>query len=465
MARDPSFFSEIVGDGAPMGVPSTPAVDRVPARLQDEEKQALRGGFAPAGLLFAMGTALAPVGKAAYQESRSTYDAMPFASAALADHAEMIKAERRTDVRTPLSSLTMVPSGALQRDPGRAPLPITEDAFRQLVERAGIPYGTGYLTRCPAHLRAENVNYWLARRGREEAAAANVVKKPPTPKEVVLRARKIRDEWQGYAVVSPEYTAVDSDVIARAVAAAVPEHARASVVYDGTRTRINVLFHAPADLDARVGSNYKAGIQVTSGDTGNACLEVKALLYQAVCVNLTTAARAQDVLSAIHRGNNLQQQLQDAIQVAMSKVEPFVKAWQEAETRSLIEGSVVGGDVEPAIVALVHNKLISNPGGIKDEELVRRIRSCYWMAPNATVAGVVNAVTRAAHTSSWGSPWAQDDLQDAAGQMIWNQLAVENAAMSALSTARSQGWKPGRFTLGDAERGVVDTQPVFAFNP
>ena len=451
--RDPSFFLEIVGDGAPMGVPSspsTPPVDRVPARLQDEEKQALRGGFAPAGLLFAMGTALVADGTRAYRESRTSFEDMPFASAALADHTERIRAERRTDVRTPLSSLTMVPSGALQRDPGRAPLPITEDAFRQLVERAGIPYGTGYLTRCPAHLRATNVNYWLTRR----AVSA---------KEVVLRARKIRDEWQGYAIVSPEYTAVDSDVIAKAVAEAIPEHARASVVYDGTRTRINVLFHAPGDMDARVGSNYKAGIQVTSGDTGNACLEVKALLYQAVCVNLTTAARAQDVLSAVHRGNNLQQQLQDAIQVAMSKVEPFVKAWQEAETRSLIEGSVVGGDVEPAIVALVRSRLIPNPGGIKDEELVRRIRSCYWMAPNATVAGVVNAVTRAAHTSSWGSPWAQDELQDAAGEMVWNQLAVENVAMSALSSARREGWKPGRFTLNDVERGVVDTQPVFAF--
>jgi len=450
--RDPSFFSEIVGDGAPMGVPSIPAVDRVPARLQDEEKQALRGGFAPAGLLFAMGTALVADGTRAYRESRTSFENMPFASAALADHTERIRAERRTDVQTPLSALTMVPSGAIQRDPGRAPLLITEDAFRQLVERSNIPYGTGYLTRCPAHLRATNVNYWLTRR----AVSA---------KEVVLRARKIRDEWQGYAIVSPEYTAVDSDVIAKAVAEAVPVLARASVVYDGTRTRINVLFHAPGDMDARVGSNYKAGIQVTSGDSGQTRLEVKALLYQAVCVNLTTAARVQDVLSSVHRGKDLALRLSEAIQTAMGKIEPFVKAWQEAETRSLIEGSVIGGDVEPALVALVHNHLIPNPGGINDEELIRRIRSCYWMAPSATVAGVVNAVTRAAHTSSWGSIWAQDELQDAAGQMIWDQLAVENVAMSALSSARREGWKPGRFTLNDAVAGRIDTQPVFAFNP
>lgn len=417
------------------------------AGLQAEEDEAVALGFPPQRPFFKMGTELIDVGKAKYRESRRSFDNMMFANEACEGLASTIIEEEREDIIVQLRRASMDEDGRLCVDGGKVPLELP--AFASLTEHIGIPKAA-YLTECPAELRAHNVNAWM-----EIQAARN------REKALVLRTRKgATGERTGFAVVSPGYAAVGADTAALLLAALMPPHAKGTVDYDGTRARITALFHAPAEMDARVGSNYKAGVQIHTGDTGATALTIRALMYQAMCINLTTAERAQ-VERMVHRGTieALENKLIAAIQRAQGKVMPFVNRWLEADKMETL-ASLRHGDVEPVIAAMVAKRLVPKQNGVSDEELVRRIRGCYWKAPQPTVAGISSAITRAAHESTWRSPWAQDELQDSAGDVVQNYVRIARLAPEAVEKAIEKGWEPKRFSLDQAHDGTLDKVQV-----
>lgn len=107
-------------------------------------------------------------------------------------------------------------------------------------------------------------------------------------RRVALRTRATDgDEREVFAVVGPRYTPHDIDQVAAQVSAAVPHDARADVLYDGYRARMNVLFHSDIRPDRCVaGEIFKAGILVTTADEGSGAIRISPEVWRNLCRNL-----------------------------------------------------------------------------------------------------------------------------------------------------------------------------------
>lgn len=456
-AREGSFFSELRGEDGP--VLATEAADgarsrkRAERRIAEQERDAALAGFPEVPLLFSAGTPLAESGKGAYRESRVRFERQPFFGQVCDSVMRKVESEHREDVNAPLACMFMKEDGSLMLADGRS-FQFEEPAFRDYTSVVGMHRAGAYLGKCPPWLRADNVNYWL-----DELAEGNA------DRTTVLRTRNGSSPRRVFACVSTGYRALDADNIASILKDVIPEDAKGEAVYDGFASRFTALFHAEAGFasECAVGDNYKAGVSVRSDDTGSGSLIVRALLYQAQCINLTTAVRGVDLVRQSHKGVNMEEVLRRGVSTALAKVGPFITKWNEASRNEIISANITGGDVEPAFVRLVAQKLIPNPGGVNEAELLRRLRASYWKAPSPTVRGISDAITRAAHENSWSSPWSLDTLQDAAGELVHQHIRIATVARGAINEAQAQGWAPTSWTLGDAASGAMNAAPIFSF--
>lgn len=433
------FLREVVG-----------AVDNVAADRQARlDGEAIKAGFAPPKPWFALGTTLAASGERNYQRSRKDWEKMASIPHAAKMLAQTVENENRRDIDCRASDVTMLDDGRLVVGPDY--LAVEQDAVQPLIQRLGIPYGAAYLSACDPELRAHNVNAWTAK---DEAA----------DKKIKLRTRNGAQPRSVFAAVGPQYAAADLDTIAEIAGRILPGEAKGEVTYDGRKGSLTALWHAPIDFPTTVGDYYKAGVRVKSGDTGQDSISVSAVLFRAVCRNLTTVSAEVELFRRVHRGNimqGLEEQMASAAAQALAKLGAFRDSWIGADL-AIIQGTCIGAiDLEPAIVRLVEREII--PAVVDPEELVRQIRSAFWKEPQPTVKGIADAVTRAAHEGSWRSPWVTEQLQDAGGSIIRGHETILRLADDAMQEARGGGWTPGRWSLEQIQNGILNHAPVFQF--
>ena len=427
--------------------------ERELAKMQEEEAWARRAGFPAADLRFAMGTELVDSGHHAYQESRKTFEELPFASDAMEAISTQIKSENRRDITLKMSDLGFDGEGnALIHG---EQIQIEEPAIDDLCQVIGIYRGGKFIATCPPDLRAEILNRWIF----------ELWTMPDLDKEIQLRTRNGSGPRRIFAAVTTSYAKADGNDVADLFAKVVPSGAKGEVMYDGRKLRLRALFHAPSDWPVAVGSNYKAGIELLTDDVGERSLRMRSLLWQAICVNLSTVERGVDIWRQVHRGSfDLNRLIEYGYGQAMSKLAPFVEAWGEAEIRTLVEAELRHGDVEPVFAKMVSDRMIPKMTGVTDQEMVRRLRRAYWEHPSPTSAGIISAVTQIAHREPWRSPWAQDDLQEAAGVMVNNSVFIQRMGDATIKSAEAKGWKPQSFSLDDIYSGAINQAPVFTLS-
>lgn len=436
--------------------PKQTAQERIEARelakQEKEEAWARRAGFQQERLLFPMGTQLLDAGKKKYQESRKSFDEMDYATDVVGQLIETVRAEKRSDIETDTDQISFDEGDVIVSG---QPYFIDEDALEDLCRMLGMVKASSYLATCPPDLRATNLERWCF----EEWANKGLTR------DLKLRTRIGQRGPEVYAFVTPGYTPADIDKVAMAMLGSIPAQAKGQVMYDGRKARIRTLFQAPGDWPVRVGSNYKAGVEVLANDVGEGSLYMRAVLWLAVCVNLTTVERGVDVLRQIHKGSfNLGELVEKGYDQALNKISPFVERWLEAEQRAIIDANLHHNDVEPVFAKMVSDRLIPKQIGVTDVEMLKRLRRAYWEHPSPTVQGILNAITQAAHRESWRSAWVQDDLQELAGSLAWQQERVEQLANGAITAAVGQGWKGSSYSRLDIESGAINSAPVFQFN-
>jgi hypothetical protein len=449
--------------------------DQIIVRDTQEEcakKTAL--GFPDVDYVYAPGHKLAASGEHALQLSRQSWEKSPLVCE-LAELAKAhIKAEEREDLIAPLAEIRMDDLGRISR--GKGKLSLERPAAAQLLT-ALLPDGSrgcGYLLGCPPGLRADNVNYWREEQARRavEAQASRPAGKARLAdfldKTVLLRTRKQRPgaARSVFAALGEHYPRVDADKLAAVVGEECNgKGARGAYTYDGLKSRLDAIWHLPeaAFSGMRVGKSYKAGVTVRGEDSGRGCVTVQAVVWDAVCVNLTTVEREIDVASLVHKGKaeDILAEVRKAIRQAEDRIHDFVDVWAEAERHAVVGESWHRGDIEPVFARLLEKDLIPTPVGMDQKSMLLRLRRAYWSRDVApTVKGIADAVTQIAHADAWKSPWATDDLQTAAGSLVWNHVQVVQVAEGALFSAKQQGWQPGRFTLNDP--AILQT-PAFQF--
>lgn len=395
-------------------------------RAERQVQWAVDNGFAPPPTWFDVGTRLIEVGKDNLRAQRSKVNALPDRDDGLRQIAGSVKDEHRTDFTRPLGELRMGEDGSLRTLAGikaeAKGLFFEPRAFSQLIDRARsngspVPNGAGtYLRDCPLDMRVSHVNRWLE----QIEGGANVQ----------IRTRNGAGPRRAFAIVSPSYAAFDADAIAFELLKALPSDAKIDALRDGYRSRITALWHTDTDADRfSVGEFTKAGIVVRSADDGSGALHVDAVLWRAICLNLTQVPATQRKLSrrhvgsrgasASHKARAVASDLRYAVKAALGTIGPFLSAWGEARAVTLAKN--------PEGMAKVFGKLAESRkvhvSGIKPREMTDRlINSWSREGFDYSKAGVVNAVTRTAHEYSWPSPWAIDDLQEAAGQLVYTKI-------------------------------------------
>lgn len=429
---------------------------------------ASKAGFAPQQTLYTRGTMVLDLGVENARRARQEYDEKPLVTEYCEELVSQVKSETRQDMTVYAKDVRMDQSGrVVLLDDAGAPgqrLLLPERAFGRLLYGLDIEGGSAYLAGCKPRLRAMNINEHAKDLGVREAASMDALRqqyqrelavwqrrpfgrrgtKPEAPdfKQICLRTRAsaVEGQRETFAVVSPKYTAFDVDQIAQAIQQATPGDARGTVAYDGYRMRAEVLFHTTVQPEHFVaGEFFRAGVIITSDDTGGGAIKVSACVWQNLCLNLLIIDQSEkETFRARHVGSveRLANDFRVGFRQALGKIEHFRRAWDYACEEQLAESVVaVNGEKLPTVRELL---IAGTINGIIQQELVpvrgrkeEAVKAVYaaWQKDDSGAgsthdglnrAAVVNAFTRAAHeTFAAQDPWIEDEIQAAAGQLLY----------------------------------------------
>ena len=368
------------------------------ARIAEQERAAAAAGFALPAPLFAAGTRVIQLGEDNFAAERQRIADLPAFDHAAHTMIGRITRERRHDITATAASLAMSrTSGRIITGTGEA-LTLTRDAFAQLATRAGFAAGTRYLVGLDKDRRGLNVSADLAAAG---------------DRPVVLRTRAAERGGgrEIFSVVSPAYAAVDADTVLQ-VAAPHLADTRGEITYDGAATVATAFWMPDHVVDLAAGDIFKAGVRVSTDDTGNGRITVQAVLFRNLCLNLIVIGEATvTTLAQVHRGDTsaILDRIGPAIVEARGLIGPFLESWGKARA------TFVDGDPRDVIAKLVHGRSPIAPANKGERDAAERAIVEAWHAePGLTWADVINACTRAAHESRELVPAYRAQLERAA---------------------------------------------------
>lgn len=415
------------------------------ARLEQDATAAEASGFTLEDPLYALGRKVIDVGVENAKSSRLEFEAKPLIGDVCADFQKKITAEGRKNTLTNVRDIRMTDQGLLARFKEGGGITrgtyMGESSFDSFCARTPMG-GSGYLKSCIPTLRAYNVNHWMEQLGVNELIShhewetADPKKrgKEPVPSTLMMRARSSESGRSIFAVVSKLYTAFDCNQVAEVVAGLVPEDARGSIVYDGQKTRIEALFHSDVVAsDYGVGEIFRAGVIVTTDDTGNGSIKVSSVIERNLCLNLIILQTAEQKIANIrHIGDYVSIKVKEAVAKATDTLKYFTEQWgyarqdvvrhdtalavkedlSQLSARELL-GGILWAQMKRELVPVV---------GRKPEALKAALRA-YDVEPNKTAvltrSDIVNVWTRYAHEDAAQlSPWIEDDIQAAAGEIL-----------------------------------------------
>ena len=270
-----------------------------------------------------------------------------------------------------------------------------------------------------------------------------------------------------FSVVSPGYAAFDVDRIAdalrlsldarsgeavnltidgRPVGADTLRNAKGTITYDGERARFEVLFHSDVRPTHYVaGEFFRAGVVVTTDDTGGGSIVVRSVVWQNLCLNLIIIDECSiPVARLVHAGDvrKLARKFRGAIAEGLGNISTFIKRWGYACEENLAEGAralAPEGTTIPARPAeqvagifrgLIESERFTAYPGRSTDKIVDALVACWekddsgatMLHGGVTRAAVANAITRFAHEvlpTLTDDPWMADEAQREAGALLW----------------------------------------------
>jgi len=413
------------------------------ARAEADQADAEAAGWSLKPPVYAIGSRVNSTGVANFRASRQDHDSKASVGEACGKLVDLIKAEDRKDLVVKVPTLKMLDDGRITR--GGGPLAVSERAITGVGTHI-TPGGASYLRACEPDLRAINFNRWAEKGWREDSrATAKAIEawqeggeRGPQPgpvmkeKEVTLRTRlnHASNKREAWSFVGPKYGAHDVDAIAEQVmrSEAIPADAKCDITYDGYRMRMDVLFHTDIQPEKAVaGEIFKAGIMLKTADDGSGSIQISAQVFRNLCLNLIIIDHAKELVTRRkHYGNGIIADVEAGIATAMGKVKVFADKWSEATLENVLE-KYGAHDVEAVMRGLVFNKVV-HVSGVKSDEMFERLMRAYQAEPGYGKTAIVNAVTRAAHSETWGSWSDVEDLERKGGELLFAK--VWNVAIS-----------------------------------
>lgn len=408
-------------------------------RIETVEAQLADAGIAfKTPTFFAHGTRMIQAGTDRYRQIREELDARQRAHL-LQDEIDLAYAgEKRQDIAVELPDVRMDDTtGRIYRvsaNGAGARLPVSTYALGQLVSRAGAPgLPGGYLAACPPALRAENANHWLARavEGEGKRAGNGLKATLRTKLETVGSNGNAATRRSVFACVGTRFsTEADYPHAVRAFLKAIPAHAKGQWIHDGRRWRFRASF--PSDVlpqDARVGDVFVASLWIEGVDDGSGSIKLGVDAERVACINCGTIATEDVAGSVRHVGRTVLDKIAGLTAKLNAKLAPFAGAWAKARAEQII-GTAADVTPEHVFGQLVEQGLV-DVSGVSDEELTARLVRAWQQEPGYSKADLWNAITRAAHTEAWRSPWQTAELEEQAGELLYQRVSIAPPAAQA----------------------------------
>lgn len=370
------------------------------------------------------GESLWDVGEKNRRALEGQIEALPDAADGLAALRERIRREDPQDYDMPVGRVRLgTGSGEVRMVGGQAAQAsgYTRTAFGQLAAAvkpadAGIGWASTLLALPPA-IRAQAFNW---------AADAKLTDRPAVVRtlvEPVSGRRVIR------ALVSDKHSQTTGDD--KAVADALQQMtadtflgglkgAKLRVTRDHDRTDLEILWPAMA-REIKTGDLVKIGVRVSNSETKRGSLVVAANVLRVLCYNFTTIESADEdaeEIRLIHVGD-MGKRIEAAMVKALKRVEPFVLRFADAYREAFPAGTPTRGELLAKAVRVL--------GVGKDTaELAAKVWDADGdMSAGDTLAGLVNALTRASQTLDMAEGIA---VEKAAGKLIARGFGVLDAA-------------------------------------
>ena len=413
-------------------------------RTMADEAAARKAGFSLPPPIYELGRSVLEVGRENYQASRKEFDKMAKLTPGCAELINRINAEERRDILVDVPHLHMLDNGKLHVF-NVGDLPLSNRAIEGLCFHT-TPTGAKYLAECPPDLRAKNFNHWfkIGYRPDKRAAKKNAKEKAKeTPEtevkptevyksqQVTLRTRNAKtaegqQTREVYACVGPRYGVFDFNQIIERVHNFLDGRgldARVEVKYDGYGATLDVLFHSDIKPEnAAVGEIFKAGLRIKTKDDGSGAITVSVTLMRNLCLNFFILGQA-DVLVArkTHKGKTetIEGKLQEALDGVDEKIGYFMKAWSGRSLENVIERYNLANPRE-VFQGLVDNDQI-HIANVESEDMVARLMRAWDKEQGYSVTHFVNAITRAAHESEWGSPDDVEELEQQGTSLLFQK--------------------------------------------
>lgn len=364
-------------------------------------------GWARMPDLFAPGTMLYE--NNLYKAQREPIEKLPDVETAVRDFNRMIAAEKRVDHDIDIRSLRMAAGGVLLVND--EPYLPEERAFKRLTGIVLPPGGTQYLAASPTSVRKFNFDFW----------AAHPVNHEETAK---LRTRNGGPHKKLWAVTSQSYGKFDANEIADLILKKAKGGAKLTTVYDGYNTQFEVTYLSPIEDPKLVGTGelFRLGHRISTADDGSGAVEMWNTIWRGMCRNFGIIDKStKGVGGTIHKGS-MAQKVEALLDSAHDGLAVWIDAWAEAGKDKIFDGDE---DARKKLLKLCEKGYVKAPG-VDAQQMFNRVYAAWQKEPAFSRQSLVNAVTRAAHENSWGSPWTVHEVEAQATQFVYNRIAGLN---------------------------------------
>ena len=240
-----------------------------------------------------------------------------------------------------------------------------------------------------------------------------------------LRTRETNGKRSLFATVSPGYTVVDANEIAKMVGGSrALDDSRAHVYYNPKSTNVQVDCiwmpnERPRNLAA--GDFFKAGFRFRTNDSGAGSLKGGGIVYRNLCLNLLIVAQDYAPMVQLRHWGDMAQietELIGATRKVREGMSAILDDWGVL-ANTLIDDVEMWGQtfpcVEDALVWAVENEKIGK--NISSKVLQENLLNGYKFEQGDTPAALINAMTRAA----WEGKFSESEraqLESEAGKLV-----------------------------------------------
>lgn len=447
------------------------------ARAARDAAIAAKAGIVLPPPVYALGSLLNEYGVERAGQLRREWEELPPVPTAMKDLRAEIKAEDRRDFNVDMRALLMNKNGRLVHPDFKGFGDVVHceaDALgrlsMQLRDALGLTGDLGIVTlnSTPALAGTAAVVFNNAANA---LGMLEMDRKPDSKgkvkpiKRVRLRTRlsrrpdaEGRQARQLFAVVSEKYAECDVDRVADSISRMEnADKLHASVHYHRRGASFDLLTHTTIAPEKQVaGEVFRAGIRVTTDDTGRGAVRVRAIIERNRCLNVIIVALGQsDEWVIRHMGDpsEIAAELDRALAAAMEVIAEFVKAWDTSAAKSITEDleaskredrvtldnlledySKASAGKKRDLVSelldgtfrglLAEEKLVS---ATKIEDVLPHLVNAYWDPRNESGARSLTDITPAAVANGltlWAQslpPSSADEVERVAGKIVSGQ--------------------------------------------